>query len=117
MHKHGIIAWPTYTNDLIVRLEAVSNVLSRLDFSGKPAFQLTKRAIVLRKAMSGGYKYKRLAVGGTERFQDKPDKGRYSHVADALQYLMVGAGEGGAVVGDANWGEKLDYSLTNKMIK
>ena len=29
-----------------------------------------------------------------ERFDDKPDKNMYSHIHDALQYLMLGAGEG-----------------------
>jgi hypothetical protein len=29
-----------------------------------------------------------------ERFDEKPDKNMFSHVHDALQYLMLGAGEG-----------------------
>ena len=29
-----------------------------------------------------------------ERYEDKPEKNMYSHVHDALQYLMLGAGEG-----------------------
>jgi hypothetical protein len=29
-----------------------------------------------------------------ERYADKPDKNHFSHVHDALQYLMLGAGEG-----------------------
>jgi hypothetical protein len=38
-------------------------------------------------------------VSGVERYQDKPDKGRYSHVGDALQYLMLGAVGGERVIG------------------
>jgi hypothetical protein len=69
-----------------------------------------------RKALAGGYKYKRMAVAGQERFQDKPDKGRYSHVADSLQYLMVGAGEGSKVISNEDWGTNIDYSLTDRLV-
>ena len=40
-----------------------------------------------------GYHYRRLQVSG-DRYDEKPLKNRYSHVHDALQYLMMGAGEG-----------------------
>ena len=113
--KNGIPASPTYTNDLLVRLEAVSGVLSRLDFAGNPAFLVTCKAKVLRKALCGGYKYKRMAVSGQERFQDKPDKGIYSHVADSLQYLLLGGGEGNSVIGGYEK-KPFDYSQTNRMI-
>lgn len=53
---------------------------------------------MLRKAMGGGYSYKRIQVTGDERFHDKPDKNQYSHVAEAAQYLMLGAGEGRAIL-------------------
>ncbi|UQO04939.1 hypothetical protein L0Z13_11315 [Burkholderia multivorans] len=33
-----------------------------------------------------------MAVSG-ERYADKADKNMYSHVAEAAQYLLVGAGE------------------------
>ena len=33
-----------------------------------------------------------------ERYADKPDKNMYSHIHDALQYLMLGAGEGRALM-------------------
>ena len=116
LNSEGINAWPTYTNDVVIRLEAVSGVLSRMDFSGNPAFLLGPKAIMIRKAMAGGYSYKRMAVSGSERFMDKPDKGRYSHVADSLQYLMVGAGEGGKVIESAGYGNNIDYSLMDKAI-
>jgi hypothetical protein len=94
-----IEAWPTYTNDFIIRREAVADYMQRLDFKGSPAFMLGPKAKMLRKACSGGYKYKRMQVSGQERFQDKPDKGRYSHVADACQYLFLGAVGGDRVIG------------------
>jgi hypothetical protein len=48
--------------------------------------------------MAGAYRYKRVQVIGHERYQDKPDKGIYSHVCEALQYDCLGAGEGNALV-------------------
>jgi len=113
----GVDAWPTYTNDPIIRREAVAATLTRMDFSGNTGFLITPKAPMIRKAMAGGYKYKRMAVSGQERYMDKPDKGRYSHVADSLQYLMVGAGEGGNIISNDKWAkEKIDYSLTNRMV-
>ena len=29
-----------------------------------------------------------------ERYDDKPNKNRFSHIHDALQYMLLGAGEG-----------------------
>ena len=60
---------------------------------GKPAFLIDKRCATLIKGFDSGYSYRRMMVSG-ERFDDKPDKNMYSHIHDALQYLMLGAGEG-----------------------
>ena len=51
----------------------------------------------LIKGFEGGYQYKRMEVSG-ERYADKPDKNMFSHIHDALQYLMLGAGEGRALM-------------------
>jgi hypothetical protein len=112
---NGINAWPTHTNDFTIRREAVASTLLRMDFAGNPGFLVGPGASMIRKALSGGYKYKRLQVTGHDKFHDKPDKGRYSHVADALQYMMLGAGEGDSVVG--GYGKQdVDYSRTNRMV-
>lgn len=99
LSEQGIDAWPTYTNDFTIRREVVADYMMRLDFKGKPAFILGPKAKMVRKALAGGYKYKRMQVTGEERYQEKPDKGRYSHVADALQYCMLGAVGGERVMG------------------
>ncbi len=97
--NQGIEAWPTYTNDFTIRREAVADYMQRLDFRGQPAFMLGPKAKMARKACSGGYKYKRMQVSGVERYQDKPDKGRYSHIGDAIQYMFLGAVGGERVIG------------------
>lgn len=111
----GIEAWPTYTNDFTVRREAVADYMQRLDFTGHPAFMVGPKCKMLRKALAGGYKYKRMQVTGDAKFMDKPDKGRYSHVADALQYFVLGAVGGERVVGGYDK-KPIDYSSTNRMV-
>lgn len=111
----GINAFPTHTNDFIVRREVVVDYLQRLDFTGRPAFAITPGAPTLRKAMGGGYKYKRMQVSGEDKFKDKPDKGKFSHVAESLQYLVLGAVGDSAVLGRYS-NKPIDYSQTNRMI-
>jgi hypothetical protein len=95
----GLHASPAPSNDPVLRREAVATRLSRLE-SGRPAFLLSPRCKVLRKGMAGGYRYRRLRVSGDERYEDKADKNNiYSHVNDAQQYAMLGAGEGYSVLG------------------
>ena len=60
---------------------------------GLPSFLIDRRCPTLIKGFEGGYSYRKLQVSG-ERYDTKPDKNMYSHVHDALQYLMLGAGEG-----------------------
>lgn len=116
LSAEGVDAIPTYTNDPIIRIEAVAAPMSRMDFAGNTGFVIGPKAVMIRKACAGGYKYKRMAVAGQERYQDKPDKGRYSHVADALQYLMVGAGEGTKLISNPDANKPIDYSHSNKGI-
>lgn len=116
LSNQGIDAWPTYTNDFTIRREAVSDYMQRLDFNGQPAFIVGPKATMCRKALGGGYKYKRMQVSGEERFQDKPDKGKYSHIGDAIQYLFLGAVGGDRVIGGYGT-QEIDYSQTNRMIR
>jgi len=97
MRARGIDAYPAPSNDPVLRREAVALPLSRL-VDGKPGLVISPKCKVLRKGMAGGYAYKRLQVSGDERYHDKPDKNRFSHVCEAGQYQMLGAGEGRTVI-------------------
>jgi hypothetical protein len=48
---------------------------------------------VLRKALSGGFHLKRLNVNGA-RYREQPEKNSYSHVAEALECVLLGGGAG-----------------------
>jgi len=92
MRGAGLRALPAPSNSVDLRLESVSQALNKMA-DGKSAFLVDRRCPSLIKGFEGGYQYKRMEVSG-ERYADKPEKNMYSHIHDALQYLMLGAGEG-----------------------
>ena len=93
LKTHGLMARPTASNDFKVRREALASPMGRL-IGGKPGFLVNKKCQRLRKALSGGYHFKRVSMGsGQERFKDSPNKNEHSHVGDACAYLTLGGGE------------------------
>ncbi|MGE4292680.1 MAG: hypothetical protein AB7E32_10775 [Desulfovibrio sp.] len=98
LRASGIDARPAPSNDPLLRREAVALPLTRM-VDGKPGLLVSSECRVLIKGMAGAYRYRRVEITGEERYRDEPDKNRYSHVCDAAQYLMIGAGEGRAVLG------------------
>lgn len=97
LRSAGIKAYPAGNNDVALRLEAVATALNRL-IDGQAAFIVDPRCINLIKGFRGGYQYRRLQVSGTDRYEEKPDKNKFSHVHDALQYALIGGGEGRALL-------------------
>ena len=82
---------PAPTNGLAPRLDAVREPL-RTFADGQPSLLLSRRCRLLRKGFMAGYRYRRQQVSGAARFEDVPEKNLYSHVHDAAQYLLLGAG-------------------------
>lgn len=89
----GLQARPTSTNDPLLRREAMAAALSR-SIDGAPGLLLSPRCGTLIRGMAGAWRYRRLLVSGQERFDESPEKNRFSHICEAAQYLLVGAGEG-----------------------
>lgn len=83
---------PAPTNDFGVRREAGAAPMIRL-IDRKPGLRVARTCPKLRKALAGGYHFKRVGVPGEERFRDAPNKNQHSHVGDAFSYLMLGGGE------------------------
>lgn len=92
LRSAGIIARSAPTNDPALRIDAVTATLTRM-VDGQPGFLLDPRCTYLKRGFAGGYGYRRLQVGGTERYEDRPEKNIYSHIHDALQYAVCGGGE------------------------
>ncbi len=76
------------TNDFILRRQAVVSFLTKY-IDKRPGLLLDPSIHVLRKGFNGGYHYDRVQVTGEERYRDIPNKNRFSHIHDALQYICL----------------------------
>ena len=96
-------------NDIVLRTETFAAPMRKLTPTGQPGMLIHPDCQVLRKACQGGYAYKRVKVVGDERYRDLPDKNKYSHPADAGQYMLLGAGEGTLVLQNPQSHRDRDY--------
>jgi hypothetical protein len=96
LNAMGLPFRPAPTNDFILRREAVALPLSSLR-EGLPGLVVNKSCILLRKALAGGYHFRRVQVSA-ERYMDRPEKNDSSHIAEALQYACLALGEGNALI-------------------
>lgn len=86
LHSKGILI-EGGMQTLALRLECVKKPLLRM-VMGKPGFVMSPKCKQLRKGFMGGYCFRRLMVT-TERFTNLPDKNKFSHPHDALQYICT----------------------------
>lgn len=87
------------SQDPQLRIEAIRSPFGKM-FEGKPGILIHPRCRNLIKGLQGGWSYKRVQVSSAkEKFKDKPDKNEYSHICDALGYMLIGAGEGNSLRG------------------
>jgi hypothetical protein len=85
----GIPTRPATTNDPDVRINAVRYFLN-LMIDGQPAIVVSREGCpILVKGFMSGYHFKRMSISGDARYQDKPNKNKYSHPHDALQYRLM----------------------------
>jgi len=80
------------TNKPDIVVEALKAKFNTL-IAGSPAIMISSKCKTLRKGLNGGYQYRRVNVSG-DKYAEKPDKGKYSHVCNALEYLVNGMGAG-----------------------
>jgi hypothetical protein len=111
LRNNGIDArpapFPGRINDFTIRREAHANSMLKL-IDGEAAFQVHPQGCpTLRRGMAGQYRYRRVQVAGDERFHDKPEKNSVSHVCEADQYRMLGAGEGRVVLRGTLGGQRI----------
>jgi len=85
----GFETEPAPTNDPSKRIDAVNSYIIKL-VDGEPGYLVSRKCPFLRKGKIGGYQYKRVQMSGEARYKDKPDKNKYSHPADAEQYMALG---------------------------
>ena len=76
----GLKVMPAKTNNVSARLSAVDDYLMR-QVDGDSAFLLDPRCSKLKAAMMGGYRF--------HKKNGNIEMNKHSHVAEALQYLML----------------------------
>ncbi|TIL36215.1 hypothetical protein [Mesorhizobium sp.] len=77
---------PAETNELDIRIDGVSQMLSTDIKSGMPSFILDPRCLMLRRGFNSDYRFKKKQNG---EFEDKPEKNAASNPHDALQYEVM----------------------------
>ena len=96
--SHGIDmkAAPVKMNLIETRIAAVDYLLGQL-YDGRPRLQISPSCRTLIAGLEGGYCYERKLR--SSEIKTEPAKNRFSHLADALQYLALAMGEGRAMIG------------------
>jgi hypothetical protein len=80
------------SNDPTLRRDAINKHLKSM-IGGKPAFVVSPKCSMYRKGMNGGFRYKRMQVAGDAKYQEKPEKNRFSHPCEAGEYAALGLNE------------------------
>jgi hypothetical protein len=86
----GLSPRTSYTGSPITMVEAVKKKFGQIVIK-QPAILISDKCKTLRKGLNGGYQYRRVNVSG-EKFAEKPDKGIYSHICNAFEFLIDGTG-------------------------
>lgn len=98
MNAAGIPVVAANTNDPQIRIEAVQGLLDRL-VEGKAALLISPTCTNLIGGFEGGYQYRKIRSSLGDIYDDKPLKDKWSHPQDALQYAVIGGGEGSRLIG------------------
>ncbi len=90
----GVLVLNARTNDPATRIEAVDGTFRRM-INGEPAMLIHPRCKTLRSACIVKYHYRKMKLAGEDRYSETPEKiTPYADIADAVQYLCLGGGEG-----------------------
>lgn len=89
-----------------IRLNAVKRRL-RMSDRGAPMVLVSPTCRRVADGFAGSYAYKQ--IGQTGLYSDKPDKSKWSHPHDAVQYLFCGLYEAEGADADERWVEQNQY--------
>lgn len=112
LRKCGLQAVRAPTNDIDRRIQAVESLLSQQTDGGPMLLFSSENTSAGMKhligALDGGYKYKRRTDGS---YDTTPMKDKFSHCADATQYLALGCSmAGGSRMSEARPVEEAPYA-------
>ncbi len=90
-----VLPAPVPGNNIQTRIDTVDYVLNGM-VDGYPRLLISPRCPRLLQAMESGYRYPKDRVTTTD--QANPIKDKFSDIADALQYLLIGGGESAEMI-------------------
>lgn len=115
MNTQGVPCKPTEpSNNVLLRRSSVEIPLRDVGMDGKPRLQISAKAKMIRKGLAGGFCYKRVMTAGDPRYHDEPDKNKYSHYVEGLEYGLTGEGEGNKAIGRVKNRQPIDYSKMDR---
>jgi hypothetical protein len=86
----GLPAIPSQTNDWQSRFSSVDSLLTaQINVNGKmePKLQVDPECKILTKGFNGEYKFLRVYNAKRESYKNEPDKNKFSHPHDSVQYI------------------------------
>ncbi|MFK8250199.1 hypothetical protein [Ancylobacter terrae] len=100
----GLAVGVPISNELSLRIGAVSQELRHMLDDGRPRLVLSPHCKTLIRGLSSAYRYKKRIDG---QFEPTPEKNAASHPMDALQYLVLGFRGRAGVVAEAGRGGRV----------
>ncbi|MDZ4253551.1 MAG: hypothetical protein U1A72_13370 [Sulfuritalea sp.] len=97
--KMKVSWWPAPTNAQTPRFDCVRDLLTTKIDGRHPALLISRRCKKLRKALGNGYRFRKRQVVGVTSYSPEVEDNEWTHVADALQYLILGGGSYSQVLG------------------
>lgn len=118
LHSRGVyVQIPCTNNSVNLRHTAVKNVLKRY-VNEELAMTISPACKVLLNGFKGDYKYKPLPSTQSEVTKMEVLKNICSHIHDALQYALLGAGEYEHIInGEDNTFRDREYNIPSKDFK
>jgi hypothetical protein len=85
LRSMGLASRPALTNDPIMRIGAVNYFLNRTG-----GLVVDPACVTIIEGFAGGYRFEKLRKGDfNTEYKEKPEKNKYSHIHDALQYAAL----------------------------
>ncbi len=88
LHSKGILIEAGLQTP-VMRFESVRKPLRQMDDDGLPAFNIHPRCTQVRKGMMGAYHFRKIQIGATDRYAEKPEKNAASHPVEAMCYTAT----------------------------
>jgi hypothetical protein len=83
--EEGVPTQAATSNDPEARRDALRKYMLASN-RDEPGLLVSPKAHMIRRGLMGGFRYKRIQVTGDERYQDVPDKNKFSHPCEAAEY-------------------------------